>query len=172
MATSTQTNHETHRNCNCGLLIERDQRGHALTLACPICRRCWLLVLQPHFQAGIALRDFHRKRGDGPYQRPLDELSMATKLVEHLVLDTWPSGAAVIDWGIETGSHYGALQHAVRSGVTEYELDRVLGDGPAITRLVRAVPEQPYDVEFHTAWDAFAGLDEDEAEESDESASS
>lgn len=173
MATSTQTNHETHCNCNRGDLIERDQGGQALTLACSTCRRCWLLVIHPQFQVGIALRDFHCKRGDGPFQRPLDDLSMATRLVEHLVLDTWPSPTTVMDWGIETGGHYGALQHAVRSGVTAYELDRVVGDGPAITRLVRAVPEQPFDdVEFRTAWDALSWPDEDEAEAFDESASS
>ena len=173
MATSTQTNHETHCLCNRGELIEWDHEDHAMTLACSICRRCWLLVLHPRFQVEIALREFHRKRGDGPFQRALDEMSLATRLVEHLILDTWPSRATVMDWGIDTGNHYGALQHAVRSGVTAYELDRVVGDGPAITRLVRAVPEQPYgDVEFRTAWDDFSWPEEDEAEAFDESASS
>lgn len=173
MATSIQTNHKTHCLCNRGALIERDREGDSLIVACSTCRRCWLLIFHPQFQVEIALRDFHRRRGDGPY-RPLDDESLATKLVEHLFLDTWPSPATVMDWGIETGSHYGALQHAVLSScVTAYELDRVAGDGPAITRLVRAVPEQPYrDIEFRTAWDAFAGLDEDEAEAFDESASS
>ena len=39
---------------------------------------------------------------------------------------------------------------------TAYDLDRVMGDGPAITRLIRSVPYQPYaDVEFQTAYDDF-----------------
>ena len=61
-----------------------------------------------------------------------------------------------MDYGIDSKRHLGALQHAVRAGVTAYDLDRVMGDGPAITRLVRSVPYHPYaDVEFQTAYDTF-----------------
>jgi hypothetical protein len=56
------------------------------------------------------------------------------------------------------------LQHAVRCGCTAYELDRVMGDGPAITNLVRLFPRQPYGpVEFRTVWDNLAHLVKDPA---------
>ena len=72
-----------------------------------------------------------------------------------LALDELPSPAAVVDYGIDSLDHLGALQHAIATGVTVYDLDRVMGDGPAITRLVRNVPDQPYpDISFSTAYDA------------------
>ncbi len=79
---------------------------------------------------------------------------MATRLYEDLLLDRWPNSAAILDYGIDSSSHLGALQYAVRGGVTPYELDRVIGDGPAITELVRTPSAQPYGfVEFRTVWD-------------------
>lgn len=51
-----------------------------------------------------------------------------------LVLDVWPSNAAVVDFGIASNDHYAALQAAVGSGViTEERLDALLGDGPGLT---------------------------------------
>jgi hypothetical protein len=135
-----------------------DQGEHSETLACAICRHCTLQIghqkLDLGFKARIPLRHFHLKRGNGPYQRPLDSRPTATSLVDHLTLDVWPSMAAIVDFGIDTGLHYGALQHAVLMGITAYELDRVLGDGVAITMLVTAIPDQPYgSVRFRTAYD-------------------
>jgi hypothetical protein len=101
--------------------------------------------------------DFHFKRGDGLHQRPLDDVSMATRLVECLVEDRWPSPATIVDFGIDTNRHLGALRHAVHQGCCIYDLDRVMGDGPAITQLVQAFPYQPYGpVEFRTAYDGLA----------------
>ena len=143
--------------CTCGgELRVFDTYGSSKTAACTCCKCCWLLIEHPDFAASIALADFHVKRGQGPSQRPLDETAMATRLVNDLVWDRWPSPATVVDYGIDSSRHLGALQHAVRAGVTAYDLDRVMGDGPAITRLVRSVPYQPYaDVEFQTAYDDF-----------------
>jgi hypothetical protein len=128
--------------------------GASKTGACTRCGCCWLLIKHPNFALNVALSDFHLKRGGGPGRRPLADLTMATRLVERLSCDVWPSPATAVDFGIDTCRHLGALQHAVRAGVTAYDLDRVMGDGPAITRLVRGVPAQPYaDVEFQTAYD-------------------
>jgi hypothetical protein len=70
-----------------------------------------------------------------------------------LILDVWPSPAGVVDFGLDSDRHYAALQYAVREdGVTREELDRALGDGEAITALIR--PGNPYlGVTFQTAWD-------------------
>ena len=70
-----------------------------------------------------------------------------------LILDVWPNPAGIQDFGLESDRHYAALQYAVRDdGVTREELDRALGDGEAITALIR--PGNPYrGVRFQTAWD-------------------
>lgn len=141
--------------CGCSGEIEvLDASDYSATLCCPRCGRDVLCIRHPDFQATICLRDFCRKRGDGPQQRPFADWSMAENLVDCLVLDAWPSPAVVVDFGIDSPEHLGALQHAVRSGVTAYDLDRVMGDGAAITCLVRSVPDQPYhEVAFVTAYD-------------------
>ena len=71
-----------------------------------------------------------------------------------LLLDVWPSPAGVMDFGIKSQSHYGALQHAVREDeVTPGQLDQACGNGAALTSLIR--PGNPYyGVEFQTPWDA------------------
>jgi len=130
-------------------------------MRCDECFRCSLVVTSPSFGLTIALANFHRMRGSGPGQRPLDDRSMAVRLVDCLILDQWPSPASIIDWGIDSAHHLGVLQHAVVVGITAYDLDRVMGDGPAITALTRGVPRQPYrDVVFTTAYDALFLNDE------------
>lgn len=100
------------------------------------------------------MRDFHLKRGDGPCQRPMNDLRMAQQLFECLIWDVWPSPTTIVDFGIDSSAHLAALQYAARSGITAYDLDRVLGDGPAITRLVRSVPDQPdMSIQFQTLHD-------------------
>jgi hypothetical protein len=86
--------------------------------------------------------------GPRPAVRPV------TKQLYHaLVLDTWPSPAAVVDFGIESGRHYAALQHAViHLDLTVEELDDAACNGPALTALIRA--ESPYHgLTFTTPWD-------------------
>lgn len=140
-------------NCNCGgILAVVDQSECSATALCDRCDHASLIIDPPRAKACIHLSDFHLKRGD--HGRPLGDLNMATRLYEDLVLDRWPSPAATLDFGIDSSSHLGALQFAVRAGVTPYDLDRVLGDGPAITQLVRTAPVQPYGfVVFNTVWD-------------------
>lgn len=76
-------------------------------------------------------------------------------LTECLILDRWPTPAAVVDFGLDDPADqvpkYRALQSLVRGGlVTANQLARVAGDGPAITALVR--PHAPGLV-YVTAWD-------------------
>jgi hypothetical protein len=57
-----------------------------------------------------------------------------TRLVQAIALDIRPSPATMCDFGIKTTAHLAALQE---TRATAYDLDRVLGDGQAITQLVR-----------------------------------
>jgi hypothetical protein len=84
-----------------------------------------------------------------PPVRPVTE-----QLSQALVLDTWPSPAAVVDFGIESERHYAALQDAViHQDVTLEELDNAACDGPALTALIGA--ESPYHgLTFTTPWDS------------------
>jgi hypothetical protein len=93
-----------------------------------------------------------RKSASGP--RPPVRL-VTQQLYHALVLDTWPSPAAVVDFGIESERHYAALQHAIiHLDVTVEELDDAACDGPALTALIGA--ESPYHgLTFTTPWDDF-----------------
>ncbi len=81
-----------------------------------------------------------------------------------LILDTWPSPAVSMDFGVLSQDHYGALQYAVRDhGVTPEDLDRALGNGAAITALIRQ--GNPYlGIRFTTPWDNLMPLELGEEE--------
>lgn len=80
--------------------------------------------------------------------------SVAEDAYESIAMDMWPRMAAVVDFGIDSPQHLGSLQHAIRSGVSKYELDMILGDGPEITKTCQQFEDNPYrDVVFVTAWD-------------------
>lgn len=58
--------------------------------------------------------------------------------VHALALDIMPGHAANCDFGVNSTAILGAYQHVFRTGlVTPEELDQALGDGPALTELVR-----------------------------------
>jgi hypothetical protein len=121
-----------------------------------------LIIKHPDFRVIVVLQDFCRKRGDAPRQRSLDDRQLADSLIDSLVMDQWPSAAVVVDFGIDSPDHLGALEHALNVGVTAYDFDRVLGDGRAITCLTRSLPRQPYPhVRFVTAYDGMAWDSED-----------
>lgn len=148
-------------NCwTCGDEVRKvDSSGCSSTFQCVMCGYCSLVIALPTLNVVIRLSDFHLKRGDTQYQRPLNDFGMAKQLVESLCLDCWPSPATIVDFGINSSSHLGALQCAVLAGCTAYDLDRVMGDGPAITQLVRAVPDQLYPfVEFRTVYDGYCAV--------------
>lgn len=146
--------------CECGGSFRLlDQGGNSYTIQCGECNHCSLLISRSNRLHVIRLADFHLKRGANGY-RSMADLTMAENLVRCLLDDEMPTPAITVDFGISSSCHLGALQNAVRLGVTAYELDRVMGDGPAITQLVNSVPAQPYGLlEFETEWDdLLAGL--------------
>ena len=58
-------------------------------------------------------------------------------LFRTIPLDELPSQSTVIDFGMETANHLGALQFAViRDGVTLKKLDEVHGERPGIQGLI------------------------------------
>ena len=81
--------------------------------------------------------------------RPLTQ-----QLIECCQLDVWPGRATVIDFGLDTSSHLGALQYAIREElVTPQELDAAMGKGEKLTEIAQR-GENPYRfVTFRTAWD-------------------
>ena len=141
--------------CQCGGPIGLvDSNGQSCTGWCRTCEHYSLVLYHRREPVVIFLEDCHLKRGNASDQRPLGDLAMAIALVECLVDDVWPSPATIVDFGIDTPRHLGALQQAIRFGYTAYDLNRVMGDGPAITKLVNAMPRQPYGfVAFHTVYD-------------------
>ncbi len=146
---------DVNSKCRCGCSLEiLDGRGWSVTVRCRECSRCSLVIASPTVRLIVALSNFHCRCGDGSDEQSLIVRPLATRLLDSLILDQWPSGATTVDWGIDSASHLGALQHAVLCGITAYDLDRVLGDGPAITALTRGVPRQPYrEIVFVTAYD-------------------
>ena len=92
--------------------------------------------------------DKNQTHSSRPPVRPVTK-----QLYQALVLDTWPSPAAVVDFGIDSERHYAALQHAIiQHDVTVEELDDAACDGPSLTALIRA--ESPYHgLTFTTSWD-------------------
>jgi len=143
---------------HCGENVKRlDSFADSQTVRCEKCLKCALIKASPLIRTVIPLTIFHRYRGVGSMSRPLHDMVMAEELVECLRDDRWPSSATTVDFGITTHSHLGALQSAYWGGCNVYDLDRVMGDGSAITQLVQAVPEQRYpDVRFYTVYDGWA----------------
>ena len=80
---------------------------------------------------------------------------VAQDLFNSLMWDVWPRPAAQVDFGLKTQEHYEALQGPVRTGEIHAEdLDRVLGNGWAITELVRGCSSNPHkQITFVTDWD-------------------
>ncbi len=145
-------------SCECeGETEDVDSFLESRTVRCVACRRATLVARHANYELVIPLRSFHRTRGSKSGQRRFDDWSMATNLWRCLVDLKQPSPAAVVDFGIRSRAHFDALRHAVRQGISAYELDRVLGDGPAITQLVNGIPEQPeLGIQFHTEYDDVA----------------
>jgi hypothetical protein len=71
-----------------------------------------------------------------------------------ILADEWPSPAGVVDFGIESPDHLGALQYEFRTGrVTLEQFDDAIGWGPALNKLIGA--DNPYrGVTFKTKWDS------------------
>lgn len=81
------------------------------------------------------------KRSPWPGVRPV-----VTRLMEAVAFDVWPdSPATIADFWITDQAHYEALYGPIRAGeITAEDLDRVLGDAEAITKLVNEAPSNPH----------------------------
>jgi hypothetical protein len=88
-------------------------------------------------------------------------------LVTSILMDSWPTNAAIVDFGIDSQKHYEALYYPIREAeIMPKELDAALGDGPKLTALVRDAASNPHkDVEFRTSWDLILGRDSSMASE-------
>ncbi len=148
-------NEKNNEGCRCGAPVRIiDMYGSGATVFCDRCERYSLALQTEAGRQVIYLSDFHVKRGNQPGQRSLHDLKIARSLFDCLLRDVWPPAATIMDFGIDTDRHLGALQQLVRWGFTSYDLDRVLGDGAAITQLVQCMPEQLYgEVVFRTRYD-------------------
>ena len=143
-------------------VFDFDPHGYSYRTNCPNCGLCYLLV-KDHV---IGLRVFHIKRGSVDWQRPISDTTMAEAFIADLRLDVKPSPAKCLDFGINSDVHYRALRDAVQSGLTPWELDSVMGDGLAISRLVEAHTAKF--VKFQTSYDRSDwpyGLFDDELED-------
>ena len=144
---------QTQEACRCGAPVRIiDIYGSSATVYCSKCERYSLGIDRAGERRLVFLSDFHVKRGDGADQRPLYDLEMATELVQCLEDDLWLPPEIVAVFGVTTDRHLRALQHAECCGCTAYDLDRVMGDGRAISELVYWAPGQPFgSVEFATS---------------------
>lgn len=97
-------------------------------------------------------QEAHSMPESPPDDQPIRPLTQ--QLIDCCYLDTWPSIATIVDFGIDTGRHLGALQFAIREGlVTPQELDAATGNGPQLTEIAHR-GQNPYgDVVFKTSWD-------------------
>jgi hypothetical protein len=88
-------------------------------------------------------------------------------LVTSILMDAWPSSAAVVDFGIDSRKHYEALYYPIcEAEIMPMVLDAALGDGARLTELVRESASNPHqDVEFHTSRDLVLGRESSQAAE-------
>lgn len=80
-------------------------------------------------------------------------------LVTSILMDAWPSHAAIVDFGIDSQKHYEALYYPIREAeIMPKELDAALGHGEKLTAMIREAASNPHkDVQFHTSWDVILG---------------
>jgi hypothetical protein len=79
---------------------------------------------------------------------------VAQNCYDSLILDVWPRQAAIVDFALDSDAHYAALQSAIKAGATVEELDAALGNGVALTALVKKYVPSAETV-FSTAYDDF-----------------
>jgi hypothetical protein len=88
-----------------------------------------------------------------PPKQPYPVREVSRDAYHAILADEWPSPAGVVDFGIDSPDHLGALQYEFRTGrVTLEQFDDALGWGPALTKLIGE--DNPYQgVTFKTGWD-------------------
>jgi hypothetical protein len=92
---------------------------------------------------------------------------IAKSMIFSLIMDTMPSPAQCVDFGIDTEAHYLALRSIVLSdkmepGQASVKLSLACGDGPALNALVAQYAPQFQHVHFKTAWDNITEYDDDD----------
>jgi hypothetical protein len=82
-------------------------------------------------------------------------------LVTSILMDAWPSHAAIVDFGIDSQKHYEALYYPIREAeIMPKDLDAALGHGEKLTAMTRDAASNPHkDVQFRTSWDVILGRD-------------
>jgi hypothetical protein len=80
--------------------------------------------------------------------------SSTRHLLEAICSDTAPRDSAKVDFGIDTPQHFEALSHAVLGGrITPEMLDATLGNGNALTQLVKLDTDNPHrGIVFESGW--------------------
>lgn len=127
-----------------------DGKGWSCTYACDNCSRGLLAITSPKMTLLIPLVIFAYRTDVGPREQS----DIPDDLVSAVIANHWPSLNTVCQFAIKSERHLHSLQHAVLAGVTSYDLNRVMGDGPAITALIRGIPGQPYpETVFSTYYD-------------------
>jgi hypothetical protein len=81
------------------------------------------------------------------------------RLIDAIMLDTWPNHTAIVDFGIDSQQHYEALYYPIREGeILPQALDEALGHGEKLTVLTREAASNPHkEIAFHTSWDVMLG---------------
>lgn len=120
---------------------------------------CFPLIPRVH-DVCLVLR---RKVADQPYQDTAadadveknNKLAMGHLVKESLIRNAWPSTDTMEDFGLSTTEHFAALQFAIIvGGIHVDQLAEVARNGPAISKLVKSVPGNPWkEVVFRTEWD-------------------
>jgi len=82
-------------------------------------------------------------------------LEVTTIMTEALLFDIWPRQSAIVDFGIDNQKVYEAYSYAYLGGdITAEQLNEALGDGTALTKLLREASHNPHhDITITTAWD-------------------
>ncbi len=85
---------------------------------------------------------------------------MVRSLTQHtydaLMMDIWPRSAAIVDFGIDSAAHLGALQSAIKHGGSIEELDATIDaahSGDALNAFVQKYARAYRDVSFETVYD-------------------
>jgi hypothetical protein len=101
----------------------------------------------------------------GDFDEQLTKARPTTRnLIEAVMLDTWPRAAAVVDFGLDSQTHYESLYYPIRNEeIPPAVLDAAMGQGEKLTELARNAPSNPHkNIMFHTSWDELLGRDRPE----------
>lgn len=111
-------------------------------------------MAKDHDQVVETFKDVLQTQFAGSNVRP-----MTVRLICNLLLDLPLTSVQCDDFGVDSAEHYRALRAILETEAMDgmrqrgEELDRALGNGPALTRLVQKYAPQYKSVHFETVWD-------------------